>query len=410
LSQRAAIVGGGIIGLATALALRAHGWSVTVIDPDDMSAAASWGNAGHIATEQVEPLASWAMLRSLPRRAFNTGGAVSLPLLAAKSWLPFGVRLMRAANRADHSRSAIASLLSHAMPAWRALSTSLGRDSLLREQGHFVLWESEASARKGRDAWQQADIGATQFREITRDERADFGKLLKRPPAGGICFDGTGHIADPIRLRTSLLTELRTRECEFVIDTARAIRTHGAHSTIETAGSQIVAADIVIVAAGVHSASLLATLGVRVPMIAERGYHIQSAAHGWPDLPPVVFEDRSLIVTRFDSALRAASFLEFTRPHAPPDSRKWQRLREHVTGLGIPLQGTTQEWVGSRPTLPDYLPAIGRLSDRPNICYAFGHNHLGLTLGPLTGQLVAQLLTNNAPSVDLTPFRLDRFA
>jgi D-amino-acid dehydrogenase len=147
-----------------------------------------------------------------------------------------------------------------------------------------------------------------------------------------------------------------------------------------------------------------------VPLIAERGYHLQMTDHGWPDLPPVVFEDRSMIVTRFDSGLRAASFVEFGSPDAPPDRRKWQRLRQHIAALGLPCKEPAREWMGARPTLPDYLPAIGQLPDAPNILYAFGHQHLGLTLAAITGELIAQLATQAPTSVSLSPFDIQRFA
>jgi len=147
-----------------------------------------------------------------------------------------------------------------------------------------------------------------------------------------------------------------------------------------------------------------------VPLIAERGYHLQMTNHAWPDLPPVVFEDRSMIVTRFESGLRAASFVEFGSPDAPPDPRKWQRLRSHIAALSMPCKEPARQWMGARPTLPDYLPAIGRLPDAPNILYAFGHQHLGLTLAAITSELVAQLATQSPTSVSLSPFDIQRFA
>jgi D-amino-acid dehydrogenase len=127
------------------------------------------------------------------------------------------------------------------------------------------------------------------------------------------------------------------------------------------------------------------------------------------DMPPVVFEDRSMIVTRFESGLRAASFVEFSSLSAPPDPRKWQRLRTHAAALGLPIEVDARPWIGARPTLPDYLPAIGRSDRAENLLYAFGHQHLGLTLGPLTGEIIAALATGAPPPVDATPFSLRRF-
>jgi D-amino-acid dehydrogenase len=144
-------------------------------------------------------------------------------------------------------------------------------------------------------------------------------------------------------------------------------------------------------------------------VIAERGYHLEGGADHWDDLPPVVFEDRSLILTRFGDRLRAASFVEFGREASPPDPRKWARLRRHLSELGVRLEGPVAEWMGARPTLPDYLPAIGASRRVGGLYYAFGHQHLGLTLAAVTGELVAALMSGAAPSTDLAPFDLDRF-
>jgi D-hydroxyproline dehydrogenase len=126
-------------------------------------------------------------------------------------------------------------------------------------------------------------------------------------------------------------------------------------------------------------------------------------------LPPVVFEERSMIVTRFHSGLRAASFVEFGRAHSPADPRKWARLRSHVAALGLHFHDPCSEWFGARPTLPDYLPALGRSRRVSNLLYAFGHQHLGLTLAAVSSELIASLARGEATAVDVTPFDLERF-
>lgn len=116
-----------------------------------------------------------------------------------------------------------------------------------------------------------------------------------------------------------------------------------------------------------------------------------------------------MIVTRFSDGLRAASFVEFARIATPADPGKWARLRRHVAELGLPFDLPGREWMGARPTLPDYLPAIGRSRRAPNLLYAFGHQHLGLTLAAATGEAIAALATGRAPALDLAPFDPARF-
>jgi len=409
--QRAVVLGGGVVGLSIATGLRRVGVEVTVIDAAPAAGAASWGNAGHIAIEQVEPLASWPVLRSAPRRLFSRGGALGLPASQIKHWLPFALRMMSAAQpeRVERGRTALRSLLTNALPAWKSLTEQLGVPNLVRETGHFVVWESPASAAAGLAAWRSTDIGNARFHECDADEMRLLAGLMKQAPAGAIRFANTGQIADLPKLADSLRNFVTARNGRIVNAKASAV-THREKSVSVTLDDvTAIEADFAVIAAGARSRELIEPYCKSVPLIAERGYHLQMTEHRWPDLPPVVFEDRSMIVTRFESGLRAASFDEFSSADAPPDERKWQRLLSHITALGLPCEAPTRQWMGARPTLPDYLPAIGRLPHAPNILYAFGHQHLGLTLAAITGDLIAQVATSAPTTVNLKPFDLQRF-
>src|SRR5204862_420667 len=138
-------------------------------------------NAGHIAIEQVEPLASMRTVRSLPRRLFSRGGAVALPARDIAAWLPFSLRLLAAARpkRFDAGKAALAALLAAALPAWRRLVANAGAADLLVEDGHFIVWETPQSAAAGRAAWAATDIGAARFRDVTPAEMAQIAALTK---------------------------------------------------------------------------------------------------------------------------------------------------------------------------------------------------------------------------------------
>ncbi|WP_241557216.1 NAD(P)/FAD-dependent oxidoreductase [Croceibacterium ferulae] len=405
--SRIVVVGAGIVGLCSALHLLERGCAVTVIDNDPAGQAASWGNAGHIATEQVEPLASPAMLRSAPGRLFMRGGALALPPRALRSWLPFALRLVAASRPASFAagRDALAALLHHALPAWEDVLQKAGTPDLLRQDGHFVLWQDAAAAEAGQAHWVNAATGTASVHPAHGDELARLTALCSVPVAGAIRFDGTAQIADLAGLRAALREAVIARGGRLVDGTATLQIRRG---RAEVDG---MADHAVLVCAGVRSAALMRQAGHRVPIIAERGYHIRSTDHDWPDdMPPVVFEQRSLIVTRYRTALQAASFVELQQPDAPADPRKWARLERHVGELGLPMRGPFRRWIGSRPTFPDYLPAIGRSTRVGNLHYAFGHQHLGLTLAPVTARAVAAMMVGEQPDLSLAPFDLERFA
>lgn len=408
----ALVLGGGFVGAACAWNLRRAGFATTWIDRGDPARAASFGNAGHLATEQIVPLASYATLRDLPRRLFLAGGPVGLRPRHAAAWLPFGMRLIAACRRHEAGSAALKSLIVAALPAWHRLASAIDAPSSIREAGHYAAFESEATARAGIRAALATDFGYAHAREATPAELDRLRARFAGRPVGAVRFSNTGQIVDIPALRarldrafreaggTKIDAEIRTVNVEA--GTARAILGDGTART----------ADRIVVAAGVGSAALLRDVEGPIPLIAERGYHIDApvAAADWPeDLPPVAFPDRSTIVTRFASSLRMTSFTEFAWESAAPDPRKWAKLERHADELGLPKGASRTRWIGPRPTLPDFLPAIGRARGAGNLLYAFGHQHLGVTLSAITGELVAALADDRAPAIPLAPFDLDRF-
>jgi glycine/D-amino acid oxidase-like deaminating enzyme len=409
--RTAIVIGGGIIGLASAVELQARGISTVLIDPDRERRHASWGNAGHLAVEQVEPLASPATVASFPRRLFFRGGALALPPSDIGAWLPFACRLLAASRprRFASGKVALGSLVGRALGAWRNLAERTGARSMIAEDGHFVVWETAASAREGRRAWSSADIGSASLRDLTREELAQLASLVVRQPVDGLRFVGTGRVLDPGALCDRLAAAFAASGGEIREAKVKRLGIEKGSVILGLADGARLSADVILVAAGVGSGELLRQVGYRVPIIAERGYHIQAESAAWPDMPPVVFEDRAMIVSRFHSGLRAASFVEFGHESSPPDPRKWRRLQAHAAALGLPFDSAPREWLGARPTLPDYLPAIGRSALADNLLYAFGHQHLGLTLAAINADIVAALALGHDAPLDLSAFALERF-
>lgn len=400
-----------MVGKASALALRRAGEAVTLLDPQDLPRSASYGNAGHIAIEQVEPLASPTAVASAFGRLFALGGPLDFRLGDLTAWGPWAARFMAAStpDGAARGRRALGALLEAALPAWRRLAVSMDRPDLLVERGHLVVWESPATARAGLAAWRDADTGLARLAPLADAEAVRLRGLVRAPIAGGVAFENTGQVSDPTLMLRLLDEAFDASGGERRLGRAARLESVDGRVEVLLDDGQRLAPERVLVTGGVGSGALLRGLGHAAPVIAERGYHLEGGADHWDDLPPVVFEDRALIVTRFGDRLRAASFVEFGREAAPPDPRKWARLRRHLSELGVRLEGPVAEWMGARPTLPDYLPAIGASRRVGGLYYAFGHQHLGLTLAAVTGELVAALIGGAVPSTDLGPFDLGRF-
>jgi len=386
--------------------------STLIIDDASGERPASYGNAGHIALEQLAPLASLAALRAAPGRLFAFGGPLDFRVRDVSAWGPWALRYLKACNpkATKAGTQALSTLLAAAGPALRALVQDLGAPDLLSEHGHLMVWESPRTAARGRATWGAAETGTVRIRDLSEGEAATLQTRIAPPLADGIAFDGGGQIAD-VSLLLQTLDELHrarggARRAGRVADICEV--EGRPHVTLDD-GTTLTPA-VVVIAGGVGSGALMRSAGHVAPVVAERGYHIEGPAGDWGDLPPVVFEDRAMIVTRFADRLRASSFVEFADARSPADPRKWARLRDHASALGLPLaHAETATWMGARPTLPDYLPAIGRSRRVGGLIYAFGHQHLGLTLSALTGELVADLAVGRTPTIDLSPFDIGRF-
>lgn len=411
-----AVIGAGVIGSAVAYALAREGQRVLLVDRAEPGiAGASFGNAGHIAAELLEPLPSRALLFGFWRELSAFGGPLEIPPGRLLTFLPWAARFAAAAFRRERHTRFLAPLVRHSVAALERLLGDMRRRDLLRRNGHYEVWLGERGAARARA---QAD---TMRRLDVRTEPAPEELLAAvRRTAGaahtaGLWFPGCAHVVDPLEVVRAFAAAAAGCGASLLRRQVRALRRAGDAFVIET-DADTIAADALVVCAGAWSARLLAPLlpkswGSRLPLESARGYHVEMPGRAPLVDAPVLYCDRSVLVTPMLGRLRASSFMEFRPPDAPADPRKGVRLRGALRTLGYTVEeDATPAWVGPRPVLPDYLPAMGRIAAAPNLYYAFGHQHIGLTLAAITAECMAALIAGRTPSVSLAPFAIERFA
>lgn len=407
------VVGGGIVGLACAVEAQRRGRSVTIIDAANPGHGCSLGNAGIIAISEIFPLISPGRLLDLPGMLISRDAPAVLRLAALPRFLPW---MLRAAATFPHARqqaitAALSALNLNAVSAWRSLLVECGAPGLLRENGMIRLIRAErdtADLVKIREALAARSLPS---RLLDRGELRELEPQIGADVVGGLLHESDADIGDPLTLSRALLDRFRLGSGAVLRETAVSVRptAEGVELVTET-GSH--SATQVWITMGLQSSRLLKPLGAIVPLQAERGYHLMLPGCGGLLNRPVTFQRESCVATPMGSNLRLAGTVEFAKGSASPDWSRAERLAEHASryfNTDLASSGSTR-WIGSRPSLPDSLPAIGRLAGAPAIGYAFGHQHLGVTQAAISARLLCQIMSGEPPSIACHPYDISRFS
>ena len=413
------VIGAGIVGACSALELLRDGHAVTIVDPGPPGGeeAASYGNAGWLSPCSVVPLSMPGMWRRVPAWLADPLGPLAIRWSYLPQLAPWLLRFLRAGageRRLPAVARAMRALVADAPERHRRLAEEAGVPELIRRQGLLYVFpdraafEADALAwRLRRDngvAWIELDENDLRQREPELDRRYTFGALVED---GGHCLDPSAYVAALIRRAEALgATRHHGKALGFEIRRGRlaAVRTTTA----------AIACDKAVVAAGAHSKALAAAAGDRVPLETERGYHAMIEAPGAGPRHPTMPSDGMMAITPMRDGLRVAGQVELAGLAAAPNWDRARILRDFAAraypGLAETLRPErVRFWMGHRPALPDSLPCIGPASGCPDVVHAYGHGHVGLASGAMTGRLVADLVGAKPPVIDPAPYSPRRF-
>ncbi|MDK1285880.1 NAD(P)/FAD-dependent oxidoreductase [Pseudoalteromonas umbrosa] len=404
-----AVVGAGIVGLCNALQLQQLGYQVTLFDPKGIGTQCSKGNAGHFATEQVFPLADRALLKKLPSMLFDKLSPLRIDwryLLQALPWFARFCANMPTPRYTRHTK-ALKALNQAALEAYKRL---LGDNF----NAHIICKGSLLT-------FENYDLGA--IKKIHQAYLANGVKveLLDKPAIAALepqisdtvryalLFTEVGHSPDPLKLSMHIYKEFIRLGGQFVQQSVAEVAQHEHNSSVIDSLGKSKHFSKVIICAGAWSKQLCQQLGYKLPIEAERGYHNMLSNHALSR--PVASADRQFIMTPMQAGLRLAGTVEFAGLHRPPFYARAASLLTHAQALLKKFNHVEQgeHWMGPRPSLPDSLPVIGQAPTHPNILFALGHQHLGLTQAAITSELIANLVANKPTVFDITPYSIARF-
>lgn len=411
--KRVIVAGGGVIGLACAVELQRRGLAVDLIEKDKPGEGCSLGNAGIIAASEIFPLITPGRLKAVPGMLLSRTGPAVIGRSAFPGLIPWMLCATAALTprRQRHIVESLVWLNSRALAAWQDLLGSCGSSGLINERGMLEIFRGDTALPVIEQKARFLRSHGLPANPVDADAIAQLEPALKAEGLRGLLHGTCAHVADPLLVSRALFKSFIERGGRLIADEVLAITPEGEAARITLRSGEVLSAPAVLMAAGMGSASLLAPLRGRPPLQAERGYHLMLGGAQARLSRPLILNRESFAITPMAHGLRLAGTVEFSALDSPP---RWERVQQlHRLAQAYfrdPLpEGDATQWIGSRPSLPDSLPAIGRLRKAPAIAYAFGHQHLGLTQAAITARLVADALTGQGSGTAISPFALERF-
>jgi len=381
------VIGAGLVGVCCALHLQREGFAVRLVDKGEPGMKASFGNSGSFGTASCVPFALPGVLKKVPKMLFDSTSPLKLRWSHVPSALPWFLRFIESArpSRVEEIAKARNSLLVHTHSGYAPLIEGADAGKWVVDDGLLMTFESEETFRNSAYA---LDL---RRRNGVHMDILDGNEARQMEPA----------LSTKVFVRRGgEIVNAEVKGFEIGSDGPTRIVTDGGAMDVEQ----------VVIAAGVWSRPLAKQLGTSVPLEAERGYHVMFGPQDFGLKRALVSADRSVSLIQMHEGFRATGVAEFAAPDAPPDMRIADMVMRHAKELVPGLKGeSVSKWMGPRPSHPDSKPVIGRSPRHRNVYFAFGHDHLGLTMAGITGKLVAELATGKPTTVDLAPFRPDRF-
>ncbi len=406
------VIGAGVIGLACAFRLAREGQRVLLLDREPPGRGASFGNAGHIATEQIFPLASPDVMRDAWRYLFDSDSPLRIRPAYLLPVLPWLLRFAWASRQSafDRGVSALSSLQASAMSDMTSLLQEARAAHRLKSHGHLVLIENPASASGAQSEMRRMAGLGIDVEWIAPSVVRELAPDLTVSIEGALRFNASGHVDDPHAVCVALHDAFCAAGGEFLQAEVNAAERSEGGFNVRTSHGKSLKAGKLLLAAGAWSKPLAAQLGFPVPLDTERGYHIMLPGVAPRFTIPIASHERKVIMTPMAGGLRMTGTVEFGGLVLPPDPRRFSALKRHMNALAatMPTDNITT-WMGFRPSLPDHLPVLGRAPGNQHLYFAFGHQHLGLTLAGVTARIIVAQVMGREPAIDLAPFAPDRF-
>ena len=406
------IIGAGIQGVCISLCLIKKGFKVTLIDRDEPGeVSASYGNAGHFSPYASVPINRPDILTDVPSMLFSSEGPLALRWNYIPKMIPWFIKFIKNCSKKNmmHTARYMHQILDLALPAYDELFQEIDVSGLVESKGIIYFWTGKNLKSRELEINIRNELGVKQ-QLLTPHEIHDLEPHIKKIYHGGVLYSNARHARDPKKILLRLFDFFLKKGGQFEKQNVQKIDFSSDDKPIIKTDSKSYSFDKAVIACGAFSKKLTDQVDEKIPLDTERGYHVHFKEYDHLLSRPVIFLNRAFGVTPMEQGLRVVGTVEFGGLENPASKKRILNLVNNAKYLFPELNEHQDEWLGFRPTLPDFLPVIGSSKNHKNLFYSFGHHHLGWTLGAISGKIVAGLIAGENTNLDLSPYSSLRFS
>ncbi len=408
------VIGAGIQGVCISLNLIKKGFKVTLMDREEPGKeSASYGNAGHFSPYASVPINRPDILADVPSMLLNSKGPLALKWNYVPKMIPWFLKFIRNCSSKNmmHTAKYMHQILDLALPAYDELFQDIDISELVESKGILYFWTSKDLKSRELEIKIRNELGVKQ-KLLTPDEIYDLEPHIKKIYHGGILYEDAKHARNPKKILLKLFDLFLKKGGKFLKQNVKSIIFTEDNKPIIKTDLSSYNFDKAVIACGAFSKKLTDQVEENIPLDTERGYHVHFKGHDHLLSRPVIFLNRGFGITPMEQGLRVVGTVEFGGLNNPPSKKRILNLVNNAKYLLPQLKEKEyqDEWLGFRPTLPDFLPVLGPSKNHKNLFYSFGHHHLGWTLGAISGKIISSMIAEENTNLDLSPYNSARFS
>ena len=406
------VIGAGIQGVCISLCLIKKGFKVTLIDREDPGKeSASYGNAGHFSPYASVPINRPDIFIDVPSMLFSSTGPLAIKWSYIPKMIPWFLKFIKNCTKKKmmHTAKYMHQILDLAIPAYDELFEEIDISGLVENKGIIYFWTDKDLKSRELEINIRKELGVKQ-QLLKPHEIHDLEPHIKQIYHGGVLYPQARHTRNPRKILLKLFDLFIKRGGRFEKKNVQSISYGEDNKPVIKTDLDFFKFDKAVIACGAFSKKITDKLDEKIPMETERGYHVHFKNHDHLLSRPVIFLNRGFGITPMEQGLRVVGTVEFGGLDNPLSKKRILNLVNNAKYLFPELKEHHDEWLGFRPTLPDFLPVIGPSKKNKNLFYSFGHNHLGWTLGAISGKIISKMIAEEKTNLDLSPYNSLRFS